>query len=194
MNLWKRNAVVAAIMIFVCAAAYLNWSYTQDGVSVDVGNGKVLGEAALVGASGTDPLLQSVEEGEVKVNEVATLSEAASAYFATARLNRQEARDSALSMLQDAANDDKADQETIQKANDSIQSMATFTLSEANVENLVMAKGYSQCLAFLSENSVSVVVSNNGTGLTDLDTAKISDIVTQETGLLTSQVKIIETQ
>lgn len=194
MNLWKRNAVVAAIMVFVCAAAYLNWSYTQDGVSVDVGNSKVLGEAALVGASGGDPLLKDGTEPESELSQVATLSEAASAYFATARLNRQEARDSALSLLQDAASDDKADKETIEKANESIQSMATFTLSEANIENLVMAKGYGQCLAFLNENSISVVVSNNGSSLTDLDTAKIGDIVTQETGLLTSQVKIIETQ
>ena len=26
-QLWKRNAVVAAIALFVCAAVYLNWSY-----------------------------------------------------------------------------------------------------------------------------------------------------------------------
>ena len=31
MKLWKRNAVVAAIVLFVCVAVYLNWSYSQDG-------------------------------------------------------------------------------------------------------------------------------------------------------------------
>ena len=30
MKLWKRNAVAAAIVLFVCGAVYLNWSYTQD--------------------------------------------------------------------------------------------------------------------------------------------------------------------
>ena len=29
MKLWKRNAVVAAIVLFVCVAVYLNWSYDQ---------------------------------------------------------------------------------------------------------------------------------------------------------------------
>ena len=53
MKLWKRNAVVAAIVLFVCVAVYLNWSYNQE--SADTG--KVLGQAALVGGQTTDPLL-----------------------------------------------------------------------------------------------------------------------------------------
>ena len=28
-QLWRRNAVVAAIALFVCAAVYLNWNYEQ---------------------------------------------------------------------------------------------------------------------------------------------------------------------
>ena len=30
MKLWKRNAIAAAIVLFVCGAVYLNWSYSQD--------------------------------------------------------------------------------------------------------------------------------------------------------------------
>ena len=45
MKLWKRNAIAAAIVLFVCGAVYLNWSYTQDTAA-----GKNLGEAALVGS------------------------------------------------------------------------------------------------------------------------------------------------
>ena len=70
--------------------------------------------------------------------------------------------------------------------------MAAYTTAEANIENLVTAKGYTDCVAFLSEDSISVVVSNNGTALTETDTAKISEIVQEETGLSASQIKIIE--
>ena len=45
MNVWKRNAVVAAVVLFVCGAVYLNWSY-QKGQSEEAG--KTLGEAELV--------------------------------------------------------------------------------------------------------------------------------------------------
>ena len=38
-QLWKRNAVVAAIALFVCAAVYLNWSYEQEHRPVRVRGG-----------------------------------------------------------------------------------------------------------------------------------------------------------
>lgn len=42
-QLWKRNAVVAAIALFVCAAVYLNWNYEQETAA-----GKTLGESTMV--------------------------------------------------------------------------------------------------------------------------------------------------
>ena len=51
-QLWKRNAVVAAIALFVCAAVYLNWNY---GKETDAG--KTLGQSAMVGGRTQDPLL-----------------------------------------------------------------------------------------------------------------------------------------
>ena len=193
MKLWKRNAVVAAIVLFVCAAVYLNWSYTQEETA---DTGKVLGEAALVGGQSTDPLLEGAEPSP---SPTATASapagggeEEGSGYFANARLNRQQARDSALSLLQEAAADANASQTAVEEANAAIQTMADYTLSEANIENLVTAKGYQDCVAFLNENSISVAVDNSGAPLAEADIAKISEIVTEETGLTASQIKIIE--
>ena len=192
MKLWKRNAVVAAIVLLVCAAVYLNWSYSQEGMAETEGTGKVLGEAALVGAQASDPLLEeSPAPTETAAGEEAP-SGASSDYFDSARLNRQQARDSALSLLQEAAADAEAGEEAVAQANEAIQAMAAYTIAEANIENLVTAKGYADCVAFLSEESISVVVSNGGTALTSADTARISEIVQDETGLSASQIKIIE--
>lgn len=187
MKLWKRNAVVVAIVLFVCMAVYLNWSYTQDpGTSVDTG--KTLGEAALVGGGQTgDPVLAgdnvSVGDGNTQTG---------SSYFASARLNRQQARDSALSLLNKATSEEGVDQSVKDEANQTIQTMASVTVSEAQIENLVTAKGYSDCVAFISDNSISVVVGAVEGGLTTADTAKITDIVTGETDFTASQIKIIE--
>lgn len=125
-------------------------------------------------------------DGETPVDGTST------GYFATARLNRQQARDNALELLQEAAADDEAEQTVIDDANQSIQTMAAYTLSEAQVENLVVAKGYEDCICFINENSASVVVASTESGLTDTDIARIAEIVTEETGLSVSQVKIIE--
>lgn len=190
MKVWKRNAVVAAIVLFVCAAVYLNWTY-QGQESADAG--KTLGQAALVSGQTSDPLLQ----GAVSPAPSASASPAASetdstgGYFASARLNRQQARDSALAILQDAASDESADAAMKEDTAMAIQTLADYTVSEAQIENLVTAKGYTDCIAFISDGSVSVVVSTGGAELTDADVAKITEIVTDETGYTASQVKII---
>lgn len=150
MKLWKRNAIAAAIVLFVCGAVYLNWSYSQDTAA-----GKNLGEAALVGSQ-NDPLVQkdgddAKAEGTTTEDGAKTQEDTAQSgtYFSTARLNRQQARDNALSLLQEAAEDEKADQNSVDQANAAIQTMADYTMTEAQIENLITAKGYTDCVAFL---------------------------------------------
>ena len=168
MKLWKRNAVVAVIVLFVCAAVYLNWSYSQEGNGVSAGTGKVLGEAALVGGSGADTDALFGNKGGASPTPSASdgtetqAPQTSSGYFASARLNRQQARDNALSLLQEAAEDEKADQAAVDEANAAIQTMADYTMTEAQIENLITAKGYTDCVAFLGEDEVkNGVVSMN---------------------------------
>ena len=205
MKLWKRNLIAAAIVLFVCGAVYLNWSYTQDTAA-----GKNLGQAALVGGR-EDPLLTQPDPGTAdgkpdgksdekagdsqdgtQANDPATAE--SGSYFSTARLNRQQARDNALSLLQEAAKDEKADQTAVDEANASIQTMANATVTEAQIENLITAKGYTDCVAFLGEDSISVVVSALDNGMTDADAARIGEIVMEQTGLKADQIKIIEAE
>lgn len=190
MKLWKRNAVVAAIVLFVGVAVYLNWSYNDKAAGGESDDGeKLLGQSSLVNGEADEDDMngQTVSGTETEVNT-------STGYFATARLNRQQARDNALELLQQAAADEKADPAMIDEANASIQVMAAYTMSEAQVENLVTAKGYGDCICFINDNSASVVVSSTENGLNEGDIAKIVEIVQQETGLSADQIKIIETE
>ena len=186
MKLWKRNAVVAAIVLFVCVAVYLNWNY-PDGTA---DTGKTLGEAALVGGQAQDPLLDGEQTGEQGETGGET-GEGGSSYFDAARLNRQQARDSALSLLQEAAAGEAADETVKTQANDAIQTMADYTVTEAQIENLVIAKGYEDCVAFIGEEDLSLAVAAPEGGLTDADTARIVDVVNQTAGFTADQIKII---
>ncbi|MBQ3103536.1 MAG: SpoIIIAH-like family protein [Oscillospiraceae bacterium] len=177
-QVWKRNAVVSLVLVLVCAAVYLNWRYADNVAQTE---GKVLGESVLV----SDEVTENSDE--------AAIYETEGDYFATARLTRQQARDSALALLQEAAAEENADQSVLDEAVASMQVMASYTLSEAQIENLVTAKGYSDCVAFMSEESISVVVSADEDGLTDTDVARITDIVITETGYAADQIKIMET-
>ena len=188
-QLWRRNAVVAVIAVFVCAAVYLNWNYEQQA-------GKVLGESAMVGNE--DPLLTGQEQQEGQEGQSGDGSAAqdgaaqnTSDYFANPRLNRQQARDSALTLLQDAAAGEGADQTLKDEANASIQTMADYTVTEAQIENLVVAKGYADCVAFIGEGELSLAVAAPEGGLTDADTARIVDVVQQTAAFTADQIKII---
>lgn len=193
MNVWKRNAVVAAVVLFVCGAVYLNWSY-QKGQSEEAG--KTLGEAELVSMQSADPLLKAspAPSADSSASPAPTAADKNSGYFDTARLNRQQARDSALSILQEAAADTNATETMKAETGQAIQTLADYTVSEAQIENLVTAKGYADCVAFISDGSVSVVVSATEEGLTDADVARITEIVTDETGLEASAITIIQAQ
>ena len=193
-RLWKRNAVVAAIALYVCAAVYLNWNYEQEAEA-----GKTLGQSALVGSETDDPLVSGA--GDTQTGDAAqtdttggTETSASGDYFATARLNRQQARDSALSLLQDAAAREDADETVKEQVNTTIQTMADYTVTEAQIENLVVAKGYADCVAFIGENSLSLAVAAPEGGLTEADTAKIVDVVNQAAGYTADQIKIIEVE
>ena len=194
--------MVAAIALFVCAAVYLNWNY---GKETDAG--KTLGQSTMVGNQTKDPLVKGDSSATTGVSagdssgETQTGGEVqqdtgaeSSAYFATARLNRQQARDSALSLLQDAAAREDADEAVKTQLNDNIQTMADYTVTEAQIENLVVAKGYTDCVAFIGEDALSLAVSAPEGGLTEADTAKILDVVKQTAGYTADQVTIIEVE
>ena len=203
---WKRNAVVATVLLFVCAAVYLNWRYAGD-VGADAAPAgtqslsatqenkdaapekdggvttKVLGDAALVGGVPT-ALENNGDGGAASVGS----------YFDTARLSRQQSRDNALSLLREASAQDNVEQGALDDANRAIQTLAGYTMLEGQIENLVIAKGYADCVAFMGENSISVVVSAAEDGLQTEDVAKITDIVLSETQYQADQIKIMEAE
>lgn len=209
-NQWKRNAVVATVLLFVCAAVYLNWRYagnvadgaspadspaavsgqqqggeTGDGKSGDKTGGgttKVLGDAALVGGVPTTLDGDSSGSGNTPV----------SSYFDTARLSRQQSRDNALSLLREASAQENVEQSALDDANRAIQTLAGYTMLEGQIENLVIAKGYADCVAFMGENSISIVVSAAEDGLQTEDVVKITDIVLKETDYTADQITIME--
>lgn len=190
---FKRNAVVVTMAVLVCAAVGLNWRYSQqegtdaadaamDQAAEETGT-KILGEATLV--SGQD----SETESDLPLDEETVYT--GSDYFASARLTRQQARDNAISLLQEAAAQEDADVTVANEASESIQVLASYTLKEAQVENLVTAKGYADCVAFMGPDSISVVVSTDSGELTAEDVAKIKDIAISETGYSAGGIKIM---
>ena len=94
-------------------------------------------------------------------------------------------------MLKEAEADENADEDVLNEASETLQVLAAYTVAESQIESLVTAKGYADCVAFMGEESISVVVSD-ADGLDTSDVAKIKDIVINETDYTAEQIKIME--
>jgi len=185
----KKGAVYSVVALMLCMAVYLNWSYNRGGTDdgyksmEDFETSKMLGEAALVDGSAA---------GEIEETS-GTETDISEDYFSEARLSRQQARDEAVSILNTTVLNEGAGEEAVQQANAEIQIMAQAAMQESRIENRIVAKGYAECVVFVGDNGINVIVSKLENGLQDSDVAKITEIVMEETGCEASFIKIIET-
>ena len=185
MKIIKRNAIILAAILFVCVAVYLNWAYNRQ-------------EQALTETDTRETVSTVSAQGEgeglfyeAPVPAVSTAS-AVTEYFTSARLTRQQARDSAISTLRGGPEDESGGGEGASGAGGAITVMSRYTVAEAEIEALVMAKGFDDCLVFLDAQSAIVAVPAPPAGLTFTAVSRITDIVLEKTDLNTEQIKIIE--
>lgn len=137
----KRNIIIAAVLVLVCAAVYLNWSYNASDESEPVDAADDASGAQTVGTQ------DSTDD-----------------YFAQARLARQTSRDEALGLLETAAASEGASQETIDASMDAIAAMATWSMQETQIENLLLAKNFADAVVYISSDGVTVAVPGSGGG------------------------------
>lgn len=185
MKIIKRNAIILAAILFVCVAVYLNWAYNRQEENLSEPGARETVNAVSAEGDGEGLFY------EAPVPAVSTAS-AVTEYFTSARLTRQQARDSAISTLREAAENESAAAEAVSGAMDAITVMAQYTVAEAEIESLVMAKGFEDCLVFLDGQSAIVAVPAPPSGLTFTAVSRITDIVLEKTDLNTEQIKIIE--
>lgn len=181
MKRWKKNLVAGAVLVTVCAGIYVNWVYTEDRAVSNLNDTldaeKVMSADMLVMGDGT-----SLEN----LNDPSTYTD----YFAAVRLSRQQARDSAVGLLQEAmAYTDTA--ENTQNS-DKLESIVQTALCEAQIESLVVAKGYADCVAYISESGISVAVASPEGGLVDKDVAVIADIVMTQSEFGMEHIRVVE--
>ena len=164
----KRNLIIIGSVLLLGVAICLNWvlfADTNDGY--DYNNG--------AGAAG---------------NELEDESSEVLAYFASTQVSRDRARDEALAVLQNVVDSSEADSAEKNQALEDIATMAANIEAEANIEAMVMAKGFEQCVAIVNDGTCTVVVMSEG--LLPNQMAQINEIVYEQTGIKPVNVKYIE--
>ena len=176
---WQKNLIAAAILVVVCAGIYMNWMYNN---AQTVGDLTDTLDAQKVMSQ--DGILLDTEDVGVSTDNTTV------DYFAAVRLSRQQARDSAVELLQEAMAYGEESEE--QQSSAQLEQIVQTALTEAQIESLVIAKGYTDCVAYMSDEGISIAVAAPEGGIQQTDVSVISDIVLTQTEFDLDQIRVVE--
>ena len=73
-----------------------------------------------------------------------------------------------------------------------LESIVQTALCEAQIESLVIAKGYQDCVAYIAEDGISIAVASPEGGLGTSDVAVIADVVLSQSDFSMDDIRIVE--
>ncbi len=185
-----RSIIAGAFVLLICAAAYTDhyigksnevaagdYLYTS---ADDSDKPKILGEATFVDST------QNVGESLDDATETASYD----TYFSAMQVDRQRSRDEAIEMLQIVVDSADSMPDVKEKAYVEMMSIANDITIESNIQSMVMAKGFENCLAVISGDNINVIVKTDG--LLTNEVAQIKEIAVNESGFPADKIKIVE--
>ena len=166
----KRNLIIIGAVALIGVAVCLNlalFSDDDDGYTYSGGNGmqNELDNSKNPTSDGSDTVNSSLDS-----------------YFSTIQVNRQRARDEALEVLNAVVENQDASDEVKAEAIAEIKQISLEMKQEADIESIIVTKGFDKCIAVISGESASIVVSCSGK-LTPAQLAQINTVVYEQTGI-----------
>ena len=172
-KLGKKNIAIACSVLLIGAAVLANWLLFTPSTSPE-------------GYNGYDQPSGNISDNLTEGNGTATTTDS---YFSATLVSRQRARDEALEVLQSVVDNEASTESAKTEALESIATIADEIQKESNIESLITAKGFEDCIAVLNNNSASIIV--KAPDLQAAEIAQINAIVYEQTGITPGNVTII---
>lgn len=173
----KRNLTAVCAVILLGGAVFLNWKlFSPKNEAIPTGKTYYLAGQVVAEVPGNE-----AEEVSVKAED---------SYFASAAVSRQRSRDEALEVLRLIVDNKDAVTESRTSAMSQMEQIASEIAAESNIETLVRAKGFEECVAVIGSGCCTVIV--KAEDLLPNEIAQIQEIVYEQAGILPSGVKLIE--
>lgn len=185
----RKQIILLALVLALGSAIYLNWRFAcprEFAPENTATSTKELGQAQFVSNTVGGAKTEKNSENEQKNNKDTKNQD----YFNKTRAERKKARDEATENIKEILEDVKSTQETKAEAVKKATEIAQKIEEEANIEGLIKAKGFKDCLAFIQNDECSVVI--GGQKLTESLATQIKDIVCSQGKIAVDKVKIVE--
>lgn len=175
----KKQVLLGFLVVALGLAVYLNYHFatqnplaTTSGTTAKTTVHKNLGDSKFVGAT-------TAKNGGTTTAE----------YFAAARKNRTAARDEAVEIIEDILAQPTVTDELSKQASAKLAALTDAVKQESDIETLLAAKGFSECLVFIDGDSAHVTV--RAPKLTADQSVQILDIVTAHSDVSAEKVNIV---
>ncbi|KSV59320.1 SpoIIIAH-like family protein [Acetivibrio ethanolgignens] len=199
-NIFRKNQVIiTALAIMIAVAGYLNFAEekgatTETATYGELGNVEDTSQIDL-GLTESDPDYEISDatlaeaENETEVGDAVLVGNTiGSDFFSSARLNREQTRAKNKEMLMEIVNNANVSEAQKQEAVDTVVKLTNIAEKETATENLLVAKGFSDVVVSIVDDSVDVIV--NANDLTEQQIAQIEDIVKRKTEISAENIVI----
>ena len=190
-----RRITALTLAAALVVAVYLNWQYARADITPQAGDATLMVSAEPMDAAEetaiTDALPTEAEAasgvnknyGEAQLVSVA--NDSGTRFFEQARLKREKAHDEAMDTLQKSL---KSSSLTAEEKKEYTAQMA----AENEIETLVRAKGFADCLCFLQAGRADLTVMTAGEPLTAAQVAQIRDVVMNKSSVTAQNITVVE--
>lgn len=188
----NRKMTLATLVVALAVAVYLNWEYARSAdLALDAA-------APAAGDAAEEPVVDELQAqpsasrtyGEAQL--VSASAASSQSFFEEARLARTKARDEAMDSLQKSLKKASlTEQEKTDLTARLTQEVDAIT-QESDVEALIKAKGFVDCVAYVSEGKVNITVMTSGDRLTADEVTQIRDIVLSKCNVTAQNITVVE--
>lgn len=173
----KTKIAISCFTLLLAVGVLGNWYWENSDISAKVSSisaakEKILGEATYVDAT-TEPTTEKQ-------------------YFSQARIERQSKRDESIEKLQSIVDSQNADEKTKNEAAKKIEIISEAISKENKIETLVTAKGVSNCIAIINDDSTKVDIIVDSEELTETVILQIKEIAVAQLKCDYSDITIIQ--
>lgn len=195
----SQKLTVLTLAAALAVAVYLNWEYARtDELAAETGT-QPAGDAVVVDAL---PVEAGVEEepaaeeaadknyGEAQLVSVAQAD--GTEFFEQARLARTKSRDEALDTLQKSLKNAKLTDEEKEQLTSQLAARIDSIAAESEIETLLKAKGFVDCVVYIGEDKVDVTVMTTNAQLGQDEVARIRDVVLERCDVTAQDITVVE--
>lgn len=191
----QRKASLIILSFAMIVAVYLNWQYSRAGADTYILTDEIT-QQVNTRINDESDLLKTEEDYETHnygdAQLVATTKTDSDKYFEQARLSRQKTRDEALDTLQKTLKNTKLSDIDKKQATEKLSQIIQNMTNETDIENMLKAKGFRDCVASISDNKISLAVRPVKGELSKADVSKIRDVVLSKTSISSQNIVVVE--